>query len=430
MNLGANLTTEQKALYLRTLPAIRERCTQVFNKATAGQLNYFDYHPDKEVDVTEFCVGIIERDFGTNYSQIPSHGRWKHFDQGIERIDPLVTQWKSQSLSTSEICKRLVDLFVVSVLLDAGAGNDWAYSDKTSGQSFGRSEGLAVCSFVMYESGFFSSDPKQPYRVDASVLSSITVDSVAEQMQVSATNPIAGLEGRTSLLVNLGKALKESPDLFGKDGRPGNMLDYLESQSIQESGQSGRSVPLVALWHVLIDGFNPIWPASRVTLGGIALGDVWPCDALKATEEGDDLVPFHKLTQWMTYCLIQAFEKVMGWKFDGIEDLTGLPEYRNGGLLMDLGVLTLKPGLLPLSASGLPRIPATHPAIIEWRAMTVISLDRTANSIGKKLGVTAEQMSLAQVLEFTWKGGREIAKQKRPPIGGPPIDLESDGTVF
>lgn len=57
--------------------------------------------------------------------------------------------------------------------------------------------------------------------------------------------------------------------------------------------------------------------------------------------------------------------------------------------------------------------------------------DRIADKIRQKLGLTAEQFSLAQVLESaTWKGGREIAKQKRPASGGPPIDIESDGTVF
>lgn len=40
-------------------------------------------------------------------------------------------------------------------------------------------------------------------------------------------------------------------------------------------------------------------------------------------------------------------------------------------------------------------------------------------------------LTLAQILESaTWKGGREIARQKRPETGGPPIEIESDGTVF
>ncbi|KAF8592983.1 DUF1688-domain-containing protein, partial [Ceratobasidium sp. AG-I] len=67
--------------------------------------------------------------------------------------------------------------------------------------------------------------------------------------------------------------------------------------------------------------------------------------------------------------------------------------------------------------------------IIEWRAMTVIELDRIAAALRKHLN--APNLALAQVLESaTWKGGREIAKQKRPETSGPPIEIESDGTVF
>ena len=91
-------------------------------------------------------------------------------------------------------------------------------------------------------------------------------------------------------------------------------------------------MPVAVLWHVLIYGLAPIWPADRTTLGGVPLGDVWPCEALRAsaTSEGDELVPFHKLTGWTTYSLLEPIEKILGWKFEGLEDLTGLPEYRNG----------------------------------------------------------------------------------------------------
>jgi len=199
---------------------------------------------------------------------------------------------------------------------------------------------------------------------------------------------------------------------------------------------SKRVVPVSAIWKCLIDGLNPIWP-SRARLAGVSLGDVWPCSALKSSNaapdsEGDDLVPFHKLTMWITYSLIEVFERVANWKVEGLEDLTGLPEYRNGGLLVDFGVLTLKPAALPVdSRSGLPSVPTSHPAIAEWRALTVVELDRIADLIRENLGLTAAQLTLAQILEgATWKGGREIAKQKRPDTGGPPIEIESDGTVF
>lgn len=175
--------------------------------------------------------------------------------------------------------------------------------------------------------------------------------------------------------------------------------DFLETESLAEG--STRKVHISSLWGVLIEGLAPIWP-GRLSIGGISLGDVWPCTVLKATavNEGDELVPFHKLTGWMTYSLLEPIEKVMSWKFEGIEEMTGLPEYRNGrlsaglstirtgtqliytltgGLLLDLGVLSIKPNSIPQSfypdsKSDIPRLPPSHPAIVEWRAMTVIEL--------------------------------------------------------
>jgi len=67
---------------------------------------------------------------------------------------------------------------------------------------------------------------------------------------------------------------------------------------------------------------------------------------------------------------------------------------------------------------------------VEWRAMTVIELDRIHEQIHTYLNLAPGTLSLPQILEAaTWKGGREIAKEKRQG-GGPPISIISDGTVF
>ncbi|EIW74069.1 DUF1688-domain-containing protein [Coniophora puteana RWD-64-598 SS2] len=433
MNLGVTQTSEQsQALYLRTIPAIRERCSRVHKLAEQGRLEYFDYHPDKEDQVAEFCEGIIRRDFGSNFAGIPPHGRWRHLDAGLPRVEPLVAEWNAQPNppDTKEICRRLVDLFLVSVLLDAGAGNDWTYSEATSGKSFARSEGLGVASVHMFKEGLFSGNKEQPFQVDAKGLSQLTSKKVGEAFQVTEKNPMVGLEGRTSLLVNLAQALKANPTFFGEEARPGRLIDFLDQQSRAENGKT--KVHVSSLWYALIEGLAPIWP-PRTSIGGFALGDVWQCNALAlAGNEGTEaLVPFHKLTGWITYSLMEPMERFLGWEFEGVEDMTGLPEYRNGGLLVDFGVLTLRPGKLPadaVSTEGLPRVPPSHPAIIEWRAMTVILLDRITAALRTRLNAP---LSLTQVLESaTWKGGREIAKQKRPHSGGPPIEIESDGTVF
>lgn len=72
------------------------------------------------------------------------------------------------NVSLQERTRRLLDLFVVSVLLDAGAGNVWKYTTKQN-KRYGRSEGLAIGSLDMFEMGLFSSDTSDPYRVDCTV---------------------------------------------------------------------------------------------------------------------------------------------------------------------------------------------------------------------------------------------------------------------
>ena len=132
------------------------------------------------------------------------------------------------------------------------------------------------------------------------------------------------------------------------------------------------------------------------------------------------------------------FEKILQWQFTGKEKMTGLPEYRNGGLLIDYGLLVPNlPALFasfgqtaPASASLLdvPPLPASHSAVVEMRAVTIIMLDRLAAGIRAKVGV---ELSLPQVLEAgTWKAGREVAKRLRPATSGPPFEYIADGTVF
>ena len=177
-------------------------------------------------------MAIIKRDFEGNYGSIPPHGRWQHFEVGGRpRVTQLLQSWPS-SVDAQERTRRLVDLFLVSVLLDAGAGTKWSYKSKENGQIYKRSEGLAVASLEMFKTGVFSSDETQPYQVDAKGLSRMTVESLAKGMQVSEdTNPMSGLEGRAGLLMRLSQAL-ENQKTFGKDGRPGNMIgkqDFLRS---------------------------------------------------------------------------------------------------------------------------------------------------------------------------------------------------------
>jgi hypothetical protein len=135
-------------------------------------------------------------------------------------------------------------------------------------------------------------------------------------------------------------------------------------------------------------------------------------------------VPFHKLSQWLTYSLIEPLQEA-GLVVQGLEALTGLAEYRNGGLFLDLGVLT------PKHAAVLDQVhtPADE-VVVEWRALTVALLDVLAERLRQQLGYTASELPLVKILEGgTWRAGRQIARTLRAD-GRPPLRIASDGTVF
>jgi len=336
----------------------------------------------------------------------------------------------------------------VSVLLDAGAGTTWVYKSKDSGRTYRRSEGLAIASLEMFKDGLFSSNSSQPHQVDAEGLKNLTVGKMAAGLQVTEQNPIAGLEGRTGLLIRLADALYNQ-QLFGADARPGNMLDYL----ISHPSTQASSVPIVllpTLWSVLIDGLAPIWPPSRTTIDNTSLGDAWPLSTLPSlptTQPWETIIPFHKLTQWLCYSLMQPMSRLMNIHFAGAELMTGLPEYRNGGLFIDTGVLTLKKedeirGLERFRAEGeksgkgavevVPMFTPDDDVVVEWRAVTVGFLDLLLEEVNTMLGLYGiDRLSLPQMLEAgSWKGGREMAEISRPNTQCPPIAILSDGTVF
>ncbi|KAJ8123497.1 hypothetical protein O1611_g9573 [Lasiodiplodia mahajangana] len=403
------------------------------------------------------------------FHSIPGHGRYQHFAVGgRDRIAHLLSTF--DAIDNTEKCRRLIDLFLVSVLLDAGAGTTWSFKSADSGKIYRRSEGLAIASFEMFKAGIFSGNPSNKYQVDKDGLRKLTVEQLAKGLQSRPGNEVAGLEGRAQLLIRLGDALAEKTEFFGETGRPGNMIDYLLDHPTTQASSSPVIV-LPVLWNVLMSGLAPIWPSSRTAINGVSLGDAWPCSSMPqaqprtvsgspptfspfppqsnpATEAWESILPFHKLTQWLTYSLMQPMQSLLKIQFAGTELLTGLPEYRNGGLFVDLGVLTLKDvdmqrGLAHYteycrrtSSSGVEVAPMFEPGddvIVEWRGVTVGFLDKLCQDVNVALSeeLNGGELTLAQLLEAgSWKGGREIAEVSRPNTKEPPILIDSDGTVF
>jgi hypothetical protein len=399
---------------LLTPQAVRAQAQAMLGLGEAGTLEHFTIDWSRLDPIVQRVLATM-RVHHPDLERIPPHSRWRHFDVGgVDRWATL--QARLGDVSAAEVLRARFDLVVTSVLLDAGAGAQWKYQEPGTGLLLGRSEGLAVASFHMFMAGGFSSAPDEaPLRADAAGLSAIDEAALARHFQVDADNPMVGLSGRVALLQRLGQVLAEQAAQDppgGGTARVGRIADRLRQKAVAQQGL----LPAAEVLGAVLADLGPIWP-GRHSLAGVNLGDTWPHPLL-------GLVPLHKLSQWLTYSMLEPLTAA-GIAVTDLDALTGLAEYRNGGLFVDGGLIVPKdPAILTSSH----QVGST--VIVEWRSLTVALIDRVARELRQCLGLDAEQLPLAKVLEGgTWRAGREIAAELRPDAG-PPLRVQSDGTVF
>jgi Protein of unknown function (DUF1688) len=404
------------ALSLLTSAAVRERSQVILEAGLADGLEHFRVDLRCLEQAADLTVAIIREAYPS--LEIPFHSRWRHF--AIDGDDRWTTIAGTAHWPTAAARARAeFDLAIISVLLDAGAGAAWRYCDPVTGQSIGRSEGLALASLAMFRDGLFSAKAGDRLRADATRLEELTSVALIDGFQAGPGNPLTGIEGRVDLLRRLGRAAMDVPSVFSRNDepRPGGLFDHLKNLA-----PGGRIAAGVILTEVL-KHLGPIWP-SRITLGGISLGDCWRHPAVKTGDATDQLTPFHKLSQWLTYSLVEPMERA-GIAVTDVDGLTGLAEYRNGGLFIDTGVLALRDYV-----HGNRRHEVGSTLVVEWRALTVALLDRLAELVRQRLARDARQLPLPKILQGgTWAAGRAIARRLRAD-GSPPLQVISDGTVF
>ena len=395
---------------LRSAAAVRERCAIVRRYVSDGRSPHFTLDESRLPAVADY-VAAVTRDAYPSLD-VPPHSRWRHFSAGgIGRWDALATRLDD----ATERARAAVDLATVSVLLDAGAGDRWRYREPATGLTIGRSEGLAVASIALFAAGEFSSDPGRPFMADAGALKAIDAEKLARGFQASADNPLIGLDRRAALLRGLGHALEARPDLFGKPGRPGHLVDHFLRTA------RDRRIAAPELLRTLLESLSSIWPSGLV-VDGVSVGDAGRHPAIRTGDATDRIVPFHKLSQWLTYSLIEPLQWA-GLAVTELDGLTALPEYRNGGLLIDLGVIRPRnPIVVPQEVSS--------ELVVEWRALTVALIDDLLVLVRPRLGA-GDSFALPHLLQGgTWTAGRKIARELRPPDGPSPVPLATDGTVF
>jgi hypothetical protein len=401
------------AVELLSTRAIRERCGNITRAVEAGQSKHFRVDRAKLQPAARAVADVTRRRYRS--LDIPYHSRWRHFNAGrVNRKAELDRRLKDAS--ERERLLAQIDLAVVSVLLDAGAGSTWRYREPGTVDDYMRSEGLGIATFCAFLAGAFSASPGELMRVDALALTEIDAATLGRWFQVGRDNPLVGLEGRAALLRRLGDVLETRPDRFGLTSRPSALFDRM---------QNGRSIAAPAILRAILEGFGPIWratPEHGTEVGDTRIhGDVWRHPHAGGSGPTAGFVPFHKLSQWLAYSLFEPFEWA-GYAITDRDALTALPEYRNGGLLIDSGVLQL------IDDADREQVwDVDSEIIVEWRALTVTLLDDLAESVRAELG--RPHLPLACVLEGgTWAAGRELAAGLRR--GEPPLKVRSDGTVF
>lgn len=396
---------------LLSAEAVRTRCGVIGQAAQENRTRWFSYQPEN----LNHCVDIVSAECLGNYPDlnIPFHSRWRHFV--VDKVDLWTHYSKSRlnGLDRESTARSAIDLVFISVLLDAGAGSRWRYVDPVTHEVLSRSEGLAAATVDLFFNHLGREEKGAGVVVDADAILSTSKQTLHNALQHRSDNKLLGIDGRIQLLGRLAGRLKELAPMGIT--RPGNLLDLLLHQSEDHKVGADEVLELV------LKLFNPIWP-SGLKLEGVYLGD---CGRHREFDQDDasGLVPFHKLSQWLTYSLLEPLQWA-GLEITDLNQLTGLPEYRNGGLFLDTSVL------VPLRKEfQSQKLKVDAEPVVEWRALTVWLLDKVADGVRGKLGRSAEELPLASVLQGgTWSAGRKLAEELRG--GAPPLDLAIDGTVF
>ena len=200
----------------------------------ADALPNFRVDLDRLEPLADFVASVV-RD---NYPDlnVPLHARWRHFVFGGRDLWAEIAD-KVRWANAEARARAEFDLAMTSVLLDAGAGQDWRFQDAMTGITVGRSEGLALASLRMFEAGLFSSNRDDPLRADAQRLAALTGEDLAKGFQSNGDNPLVGLDGRAALLARLGRCVLANENVFAQhdSARPGGLFDHLTGIANRQS---------------------------------------------------------------------------------------------------------------------------------------------------------------------------------------------------
>jgi GTP cyclohydrolase II len=316
------------AAKLLTAAAVRDRCMAIMSAAERGDTRYLAWDSALLPAAAAYVADTIRQRYPT--LEVPYHSRWRHFEAGsIDRWGAIAAMLEGDAAERARTADRSRDPERPARCRRRPRVALCRCGHRMYARTLG---GPRVASLRLFASGAFSGRAGSPFEADARALAALATSTVAKGFQVTADNPLVGLEGRAALLRRLGAVASACPTVFGAPARLGNLYDYLVAHA--RHGAISAAFLLATLLRALGPSgrHGSRWkPCRSATAGGIRRRSprIRPIPP-------NGLVPFHKLTQWLAYSLLEPLEEA-GLEVTGLDQLTGLPEYRNGGLLLDTG---------------------------------------------------------------------------------------------
>ena len=400
---------------LLSASAVRESCRAVFATIERGESEHFLWRPERLAAAADRVVDAL-RPRPPAPALLP-HGCWRLFEAaGVDRWGAAAPAAGSDRRARA---RARCELALARALLDAGATGAWRYVDVPTATSLAGAEGIAVATLRMYLAGFFSADRRSPLRIDAAALATVDASRLGAGFGAGAANPLPGLAARVAVLRRLGEVATATTAVFDAPARLGHLFDHLEAQALR------AVLPAAVLLRALLRALAPAWP-SRLRVDGIPLGDCWRHAAARvdgAPPAAQGFVALHRIAQWLAMSLVEPLEEA-GISVTGQDELSALADERNGGLLLDAGVLVPRD---PAQQSGILRV--HDPAVVEWRAATVAGLGLVAERVRKVAEAGATPVPPRVLAAATWSAARQLASELRPG-GAPPLCVDVDGGYF
>jgi hypothetical protein len=376
---------------------VRSVANTLLDRALADHLDHVT------VDISKLDQALIEvletakqayPDF-----QIPPYGVWRLFEAGgVDRWSALASVRNFQS--ADELLAAASDLAILAAYMDVNTLQGWSYEDMMAGTVATGREATALAVINMFAAGSFSSDPVDPFRVDADAMIRLEIEELATGLQISAEQEEEFLKHLQRQLKRFGEALALRPDLFGEgqSTRPGNLV-------VKVGSEGWGSVDATVLLDRLLQSLAPLWEGGAAERD-VAFGDSF-AHPVKANSANQEIVPFHLNAQRMVYSLVEPLAWA-GYEVDELDTLTGPGDAEHAGLFVNTGVLGFKSETGDLSDDqALDR----H---TEVRAVTIALTDRLAAMLRKELDVEQEQLPLSCILEGgTSRAGAAIVSENQ-----------------